>query len=77
MIKTDCCFKEDSIRKDIKKVIDALMYCETNKMKCSKCNKKKRGNCLLFVRDSTAVALQFILTSLTELEKPPENGLYL
>ena len=39
--------------------------CERNNKDCKKCKLRKRG-CLKFIRDSVAVALQFILVGLGE-----------
>ena len=66
---------EVDIGKDIQKVINALMFCEQNNSKCRKCKKKKKENCLLFIRDSIAVALQFILGSL-EVPEMRDTGFY-
>jgi len=56
--------KEQTVS-DLNKIIESLMECEKQKRNCRKC-KLRRNGCLLFVRDSVAVALQFIVSSLNE-----------
>jgi len=58
-----------STRDDLQKIITSLLECEKEKRECKKCPLRKRG-CLLFVRDSVAVALQFILSSMDESDLP-------
>ena len=50
-------------RDSLLEVIDALLDCETKNKDCRKCPQRRNG-CLLFLRDSVAVALQFIAASL-------------
>lgn len=52
-----------NIKKSLEDVIEALLECEEKKKNCRKCKLRKRG-CLLFMRDSIAVALQFILANM-------------
>lgn len=56
-------------RADLQKIITSLLECETEGKTCKKCPLRKNG-CLLFVRDSVAVALQFILSSMNEPDTP-------
>jgi len=63
----------NSVKGDLQKIIDALLECETKGRSCKKC-KLRRNGCLLFVRDSLAVALQFILSGMDESDTP--HGLY-
>lgn len=64
----------DTTRSNLQTIIDALMECENENRKCIKCKHRKKG-CLLFLRDSLAVALTFILASLGEPEEP--EGLFI
>lgn len=61
------------IKANLQEIIDALMDCEKKGRKCRKCKLRKEG-CLLFVRDSVAVALQFILATMNTPEAP--DGVY-
>ena len=53
----------DQTLSDLQEVINALLDCENNNKDCSKCPYMKQ-NCLIFMRDSIAVALKFILDQL-------------
>lgn len=53
----------DETKKSLLQVIDALLDCENKGKDCRKCPRRRTG-CLLFIRDSVAVALQFIVAGL-------------
>jgi len=57
--------EKEKTRNDLKKIIESLLECEVMGKNCRKCRLRRNG-CLLFVRDSVAVALQFIESSLND-----------
>jgi len=64
-VEDDYLLEPEEIKKQLQTLIDALLECERNNKDCKKCKLRKRG-CLKFIRDSVAVALQFILVGLGE-----------
>lgn len=58
------------VKDDLKTIIESLLDCESKGRKCKKC--KDKDECLIFIRGSIAVALQFILNELDK-DKIPES----
>ena len=57
----------EKTKRDLEQVIEALLECDEKNRNCRKCKKRKNG-CLLFMRDSIAVALQFIVGNMGRTE---------
>lgn len=76
LLTEDEILSPEEISKQLKTLIDSLSKCEKKKRNCKKCRLRNDG-CLKFIRDSVAVALQFILIGIEPIKpKKIEVGMY-